>query len=70
MVLEVDGGSLADLVVDRGLRDEAEDGEAVVGAIGGLREGGFGVAAGLRRRREGVEEALREELEGLRVPLH
>lgn len=70
MVLEVDGSGLADLVVDGGLGDQAEDGEGVVGAVGGLGEGGLSAAAGLRRGGESVEEAFREELEGLRVPLH
>lgn len=62
MVFEVDGGSLADRLINRGLRDEAENGEAVVGAVGGLGEAGLGAAAGLGVRRESVEEALREEL--------
>lgn len=62
MVFEVDGGGLADRLVDGGLGDEAEDGEAVVGAVGGLGEAGFGAAAGFGVRRESVEEALREEL--------
>lgn len=70
MVLEVDGGGMADLVVDGGFSDEAEDGEGIVGASSGVGEGGLGAAAGLRRRGESVEEAVREELEGLRVPLH
>lgn len=62
MVFEVDGCSLADRLINRGLRDEAEYGEAVVGAVGGLGEAGLGAAAGLGVRRESVEEALREEL--------
>lgn len=33
MVLEVDGGGLADLVGNVGLGDEAEDGEAVIGLL-------------------------------------
>ena len=38
MVFEVDGGGLADLLFDGGLGDEAENGEAVVGSVGGLGE--------------------------------
>ncbi|XP_056169575.1 uncharacterized protein LOC130138711 [Syzygium oleosum] len=45
VVLEVDGGGLADLLVDGGLDDEAEDGEGVAGAVGGVGEGGLGLAA-------------------------
>lgn len=62
VVLEVDGGGLADGLVDGGLGDEAEDSEAVVGAVGGLGEPRLGGAAGLGVRRESVEEALGEEL--------
>lgn len=70
MVLEVDRGGLADLLVDRGLGDEAEDGEGVVGALGSVGEGGLGLAARAGGRREGVEEALGEELKRLLIPLH
>ena len=41
----VHGGGLPDLLVHGGLRDQAEDHEAIVGAIGGVD-----VAAGLGRR--------------------
>lgn len=70
LVLEVDGGGVADLVGDGGFGEEAEEGEGEVGLVGGSGEGGLGGAAGLRGRGEGVEEALGEELEGIRVPLH
>ncbi|KAI6701640.1 hypothetical protein NL676_015964 [Syzygium grande] len=45
VALEVDGGGLADLLVDGGLGDEVEDGEGVAGAVGGIGEGGLGLAA-------------------------
>lgn len=61
MVLEVDGGGLANLVLDGGIGDEAEDGEGVVGGVGGLREAGLGLAAGLRVWGKRVEEAFGEE---------
>ncbi|XP_056170722.1 glycine-rich cell wall structural protein-like [Syzygium oleosum] len=70
VVLEVDGGGLADLLVDGGLGDEAEDGEGVAGAVGGVGEGGLGLAARGGGGGEGVEEALGEELERLLIPLH
>lgn len=70
VVFEVDGGGVADLVVDGGFGDEAEDGEGVVGTRGGVGEGSLGAAARLRRGGERVEEAFREELKSLRVPLH
>ena len=38
VVFEVDGGGLADLLVDGVFGDEAEDGEAVVGSVGGFGE--------------------------------
>lgn len=62
MVLEVHGGGLAARLVDGGLGDQAEDGEAIVGAVGSLRKAGLGVTAGLRVRGESVEKALREKL--------
>ena len=59
MVLEVHGGGLPDLLVHGGFCDQAEDHEAVVGAVCGFGEGGFGAAAGLWRRRQRVEKAFR-----------
>lgn len=70
VVLEVDDGGYADLLVDGGLGDEAEDGAAVLGAVGGVEEGGLGLAAGLGGGGEGVEEALGEEMEGFWVAIH
>lgn len=70
MVLEVDGGGVADWVVDGGFGEEAEDGEGVVGAVGGGGEGGLGAAAGFRERRESVEEGLREKVADFWVPIH
>lgn len=61
MVLEIHGGGLADLVIDGGLGDEAEDGEAVVVTVGSVGEAGFGRAAGGGIGGESVEEALGEE---------
>ena len=46
----VHGGGLPDLLVHGGLRDQAKDQEAIVGAIGGVDEGGFDAAVGLGRR--------------------
>ncbi|KAI6682160.1 hypothetical protein NL676_036041 [Syzygium grande] len=45
VVLEVDGGGLANLLVDGGLGDEAEDDEGVAGEVGGICEGGLGLTA-------------------------
>ena len=46
----IHSGGLPDLLVHGGFCDQAEDHEAVVGAIGGIDEGGFDAAAGLGRR--------------------
>ncbi|KAI6695014.1 hypothetical protein NL676_022724 [Syzygium grande] len=43
VVLEVDSDGLADLLVDGGLGDEVEDGEGVVGAVGGVSKGELGL---------------------------
>ena len=61
MVFEVDGGGVADLFIDRGFSNEAEDGEGVVRVVGEFGELGFSGAARLGLWRECVEEALREE---------
>lgn len=58
MVLEVDGGGLADLVGNVGLGDEAEDGEAVIGLLREIGEYSLGLAARLGEWRESVEEAV------------
>lgn len=60
MVLEVDGGGEADLVVGGGLGDEAEDGEGEAGLVRGFGEGGFGGAAGGGEGGEGEEEPVGE----------
>ncbi|XP_056160988.1 uncharacterized protein LOC130135550 [Syzygium oleosum] len=70
VVLEVKGGGLADLLVDGGHGNKAEDGEGVAGAVGGVGKGGLGLATRGGGGGEGVEEALGEELERLLILLH
>ncbi|KAI6684719.1 hypothetical protein NL676_030632 [Syzygium grande] len=53
VVLQVDGDGLADLLVDGGLGDQAEDGEGIAGAVGGVGEGELGLAARGGARGEG-----------------
>lgn len=60
MVLEVDGGSVADGEVGGGVGDKAEDDEGVVGLVCGGGKGGLGAAAEVRKRGEGVKETLGE----------
>lgn len=59
VILKSDSSGLADLVVDGGLGDEAEDGEAVVGFVGGIGESGLGTATGFGEWGESVKEAFR-----------
>ena len=41
VVLEVDGNGYADLLINNRLGDEAEDGAAILGAVGGVEDGGL-----------------------------
>ena len=56
VVLEVDGASEVDLLVDVGLGGETEDPDDEAGVVGGGGEGGFGMAAGLGDGEEGLVE--------------
>ena len=58
MVFEVDSGNPKDLFINPGHGDEAEDCDAIVGAVGGFQKRGLSAVARLRRWRDGVKKAL------------
>lgn len=70
VILEVDSGGVADLLVDRRLSHKVEGHKAIVRLLGGGGERRLRLASGSRGGGEGVEEALGEIPKSLFIPLH